>query len=164
MLSKYQEALAKLVDSSYEFAKSAQEAFDIVVESLATKDINRLKEAKELVKGSSKREAKIDMRAIETLALYSPEATDLRRVATLIKISGEFSRISDYIKAQISTLTQEIIEDDLVEDSTREAFYKSTQKAINASVELIKVDDESRLNELIRMGCSTATNFERQLA
>jgi len=151
MLSKYQEALNSLIDKSYEFANGAKVAFEIVVEVLESKDIKRLKEAKEMVKGSSKKEAKIDMKAIETLALYAPEASDLRRVVTLIKINGEFSRISDYIKAQINTLIQEIINEDLLnDDGTRVAFYKSTLKALSASVELIKTTLQDELNNLIR--------------
>ena len=150
MLPKYQEALDKLVNESYELAHCAQEAFEIVVEVLESKDLERLKEAKALVKGSTKREAKIDMRAIETLALYSPEASDLRKVATIIKMSGEFSRICDYVKAQANTLMQEIINEDLVDnDGTRLAFYKSTLTALSLSVELVKADD-SVLNDLIR--------------
>jgi len=139
MLPKYQEALDKLVNESYELAHCAKEAFEIVVEVLESKDLERLKEAKALVKGSTKREAKIDMRAIETLALYSPEASDLRKVATIIKMSGEFSRICDYVKAQANTLMQEIINEDLVDnDGTRLAFYKSTLTALSLSVDLIR--------------------------
>ena len=149
MLSKYQEALDKLVNESFELANCAKEAFEIVVEVLESKDLERLKEAKALVKGSTKKESKIDMRAIETLALYSPEASDLRKVATIIKISGEFSRICDYVKAQANTLMQEIINEEEVDDATRVAFYKSTLKALSLSVELVKADD-STLNDLIR--------------
>ncbi len=150
MLSKYQEALNKLVDSSYEFASKSLDAFKIVTEVLDSKDLNRLKEAKELIKGSSKTEAKIDMRAIETLALYAPEATDLRRVVSILKATSEFSRISDYIKSQITTLSLEIQSGEFVNDDTKKAFYLSTLKALEKSVELIKVEDESKLNELIR--------------
>ncbi len=149
MLPKYKEALDKLIEDAYKLANSAKEGFEIVVEVLESKDLERLKEAKALVKGSSKKESKIDMKAIETLALYAPEATDLRKVATIIKMSSEFSRICDYVKAQANTLMQEIINEEPIDDSTRVAFYKSTLKALSLSVELIKADD-SALHDLIR--------------
>ncbi len=149
MLPKYKEALDKLIEDAYKLANSAKEGFEIVVEVLESKDLERLKEAKALVKGSSKKESKIDMKAIETLALYAPEATDLRKVATIIKMSSEFSRICDYVKAQANTLMQEIINEEPIDDGTRVAFYKSTLKALSLSVELIKADD-SALHDLIR--------------
>ncbi len=149
MLPKYKEALDKLIEDAYKLANSAKEGFEIVVEVLESKDLERLKEAKALVKGSSKKESKIDMKAIETLALYAPEATDLRKVATIIKMSSEFSRICDYVKAQANTLMQEIINEEPIDDGTRVAFYKSTLKALSLSVKLIKADD-SALHDLIR--------------
>jgi len=151
MLTKYQEALESLYGRSYDFAKNIEDSFSLVVDVLESKDLDKLSEAKAMLKGSVKEESKIDMKIIETIALYSPEAKDLRRVVTLLKIVGEFSRISDYIKAQISTLTQEIIEgEELVGDGTRVSFYTSTLAALKASVELVKTKDESILNELIR--------------
>jgi len=151
MLSKYQEDLEKLYSRSYDFAKNIEEAFALVVGALESKNLDNLKEAKNMLKGSSKEESKIDMRIIEILALYAPEAKDLRRVVTLMKITSEFSRISDYITAQIKTLTQEIVDEENIEgDGTRVTFYKSTHNALKASVEIIKAKDESILNELIR--------------
>ncbi len=152
MLSKYQEDLEKLYNRSYDFAKNIEVAFALVVGALESKNLDSLKEAKSMLKGSSKEESKIDMKIIEVLALYAPEAKDLRRVVTLMKITSEFSRISDYVTAQIKTLTQEIIEEEeLKGDGTRESFYQSTLAALKASVEIIKVKDEAILNELIRV-------------
>ncbi len=152
MLSKYQEDLEKLYSRSYDFAKNIEVAFALVVGALESKNLDSLKEAKNMLKGSSKEESNIDMKIIEVLALYAPEAKDLRRVVTLMKITSEFSRISDYVTAQIKTLTQEIIEEEeLKGDGTRESFYQSTLAALKASVEIIKVKDEAILNELIRV-------------
>ncbi len=151
MLTKYQEALNNLEEKSYSFAKEIEEAFLLVTQSLESKDLNSLNAAKSKVKGSNKAESKIDMKIIETLALYSPEARDLRGVVTLMKIVGEFSRISDYVLAQVNTVSQEILEDEnSIDDVTRVSFYKSTLKALSSSVELIKVKDENILHDLIR--------------
>jgi len=150
MLPKYKEALDKIANESHDFANSIKEAFAIVVEVLESKDIEKLKEAKELIKGNTKKESKIDMKAIETLALFSPEAKDLRQVVALIKVNGEFSRIADYVKSQINILMHEIINEDVFgTDGTRVAFYKSTLKALDHSVALIKATDGT-LSDLIR--------------
>lgn len=151
MLTKYEEALTKLYDKSYEFATNTKTAFTLLVNALESRSIEQLKEAKALLKDSKKEEAKIDMRAVETLALYSPEATDLRRVIATIKIVSEFGRIDDYIKAAIATLMEEIINEEVYEEEgTKTAFYKSTLKAISDAAELIRVKDGAHLRELIR--------------
>jgi phosphate transport system protein len=151
MLQKNEEALKNLLEKSYNYALNGKNAFSMMIEGYQKRDTALLQEAKEFLKGSKKDESKIDMKAVETLALYSPEARDLRRVVALIKVVAEFSRINDYIKSKINSVIEEIVNDEaLEEEGTRLAFFKSTFKALSDAVELVKEDNSSRLNQLIR--------------
>jgi len=58
--------------------------------------------------------------------------------------------LQEYLHLDTNVYHKIINEDLLRDDGTRVAFYKSTLKALSASVELIKTTSQDELNNLIR--------------
>jgi len=156
VLRKYEESLNNLIKEVHSFAKLDERAFELLIEAVQNSSIEKAQEARAVIKGNHKINAKIDMNAITMLALYSPEASDLRRVITLLKISSELSRIGDYIKKHAKNLIEHIAssEDNHIliesEEATRDAFYKSTLEALKLASEAVVESDGDRLDELSR--------------
>ena len=162
MLSKYEESLIELIDEVYAFGKLDKEALNLVHAALKEKSLDKAEEARRLLKNNHKANAKIDMNAITILALYAPEASDLRCVVSIIKIAAELSRIGDYIKTHAKNVREQIAgyeepdeedkENNVVSliDDTKDSFYKSTAQALSLALEAIKETDSDRLNNLAR--------------
>ena len=164
MLKKYEEALNKIVEEVYAFGELDEKALQLIVEGLQNQETQKLEEARKLLKGNHKANAKIDMNIITTLALYAPEASDLRRVVALIKIASELSRIGDYLKAHAKNLLKQMAggEEDEEEAAgekpsvrpllteTARAFYQSTETALHLALEAIKEEDPDRLDNISR--------------
>ncbi|MGH7901252.1 MAG: phosphate signaling complex PhoU family protein, partial [Thermodesulfobacteriota bacterium] len=74
------------------------------VEEMIAKSIRALKErnmilAEEVIKSDdkvNKMEIEIDNQCLKILALYQPEAGDLRTVTMIMKINGDLERIGDH--------------------------------------------------------------------
>ncbi|GEM_PF-853634 len=160
MLKKYEEALNKIVEEVYAFGELDEKALQHIAEGLQNRETAKLEEARRLLKGNHKANAKIDMNIITTLALYAPEASDLRRVVALIKIASELSRIGDYLKAHAKNLLKQMAgnEEEEEEDhairplltDTARAFYQSTETALHLALEAIKETDPDHLDNISR--------------
>jgi phosphate transport system protein len=154
MLSKYEEALQELANEVHGFGKLNEEAFEKVYEALKTNNPSKANEARKLLKNNHKTNARIDMNAITTLALYAPEARDLRRVITQIKIASELSRIGDYIRTHAKNVLSELAMDEEKEmremDKTQDAFYQSTLSALRLALDMILEQDSESLDNLAR--------------
>ena len=160
MLTKYQEALNGLVNEVYAFGKLDAEALSLVHNALDEQNMEKAERARRLLKGNHKANARIDMNAIRILALFTPEASDLRRVVSIIKIAGEFSRIGDYIKTHAKNVREQIAghekpdtgEEDLLPlmDDTRDSFYRSTMEALSLALEAVREEDSDKLDKLSR--------------
>jgi len=154
MLSKFEEAIDKLEEEVYAFGKLDEEAFVKIIEAVREHDSAKAEEARQILKGNHKANAKIDMNAITTLALYAPEASDLRRVVAQLKIASELSRIGDYIRRHAKSVLQELAvreeEEEEKMDGTREAFYQSTLRALQLALESIRERDSDKLDHLSR--------------
>ncbi len=153
MLSKYEEALNKLIEEVHSFGKLSYDAFGYVYEAIKDRNATKAQEARKLLKNNHKANAKIDMNAITTLALYAPEARDLRRVVTLIKIASELSRIGDYVRTHAKGVLEELAsleEDEPAISSTQDAFYQSTLEALRLTLEMIQTQDPDTIDNLAR--------------
>ncbi|WP_457607151.1 phosphate signaling complex PhoU family protein [Nitratifractor sp.] len=158
MLKKYEEALRRLTEEVYAFGELDERALRFIIEGLQEGDEAKVKEARSLLKGNHKANAKIDMNIITTLALYAPEASDLRRVVALIKIASELSRIGDYLKTHAKNILQQMAAQEEGEeeeglpllDDTRLAFHRSTVTALHLALEAIRESDPERLDNIAR--------------
>ena len=117
-MKKFEEEIINLKRQLLEMAAS--------VEEMITKSVNALKErnmilAEEVIRSDdkvNKMEVEIDNLGIKILALYQPEAEDLRAVTMIMKINNDLERIGDhaviaYIQHQILQAVVELYESGL---------------------------------------------------
>ncbi len=152
MLKNYKEIMKKSQSRVLNLAEDVLKAYALALEAFENSDITKADEARTMLKDAHERNSKIDNEIIKTLALFSPEARDLRIVIAYLKIASELTRITDYIrnfakkvKLQISA---ELDLGDLKIDII--SFIKSAQESLKASIESIKTDNNDELDNLYR--------------
>ncbi len=152
MLENYKQILNNSKKRVLELAFDVQTAFTLSVEACQSLDVQKATQARNLLKDAHERGNKIDNEIIKTLALFSPEARDLRVVIAYLKIASELTRISDYIRSYAKKVKMQIsgefdlssIQDDM------NAFLQSTQKSLQAAVSSIEADSKEALENLYR--------------
>lgn len=93
---RLEEEISKLKKMLFEMATSTEEMIAKSIKAL--KDRNMIM-AEEVIKSDSKinqMEIEIDNQCIRILALYHPEAADLRTVSMIMKINSDLERIGDH--------------------------------------------------------------------
>ena len=93
---RLEEEISKLKKMLFEMASSVEEMIAKSIKAL--KDRNMIM-AEEVIKGDQKineMEVEIDNQCIRILALYHPEAADLRTVSMIMKINNDLERIGDH--------------------------------------------------------------------
>ena len=152
MLKNYKEILDKSRNRVLDFASMILDACELTMDAFKNEDIQKANDAREMLKNAHSINSKIDNEIIKTLALFSPEARDLRVVVAHLKIASELTRISDYVRSCAKSIKMQISgEFDLstLRDDTI-AYMSSTQKSLYSAIESLKTDSTSRLEELYR--------------
>jgi phosphate transport system protein len=98
MLKTYESKLQNIKDEIQKIGVDVIEALELSLKALKNDDIEALKnieitEKKLLIKSNE-----IDNIIVTTLALYSPEAKDLRRLVSFLKITNELVRTGSNVK------------------------------------------------------------------
>jgi phosphate transport system protein len=117
----------------------------------ALKDCNEEKfgEARNSIKNITSRTDEIDNAIIKILALYTPEARDLRQVVAYFKITNEIARACANTRSFIRGFTD--VCKDLDVGTINEytvPMQASTVKAITTSINMINIDDADELQEM----------------
>ncbi len=153
MLKSYKEILDKSRNRVLDFATMILEACELTRDAFKDTDVKKASRARAMLKNSHDVNSKIDNEIIKTLALFSPEARDLRVVIAHLKITSELTRISDYIRSCAKSIKMQIGgEFDLstLRDDTL-AYMSSTKKSLNSAIESLKTDSIDKLEELYRL-------------
>ncbi len=152
MLQNYKEILNKNQKRVLALAEDVLRAYELAYEALKEGDIEKANSARDMLKDSHDKNSKIDNEIIKTLALFSPEARDLRVVIAYLKIASELTRITDYIRSFAKKVKVQISSDlelgELRDDTI--AFAGSAYKSLSASISAIKTDSEDELENLYR--------------
>ncbi len=152
MLKNYKEILDKSRNRVLDFANDILCACDLAFDSFKQSDEQKANEARVMLKNAHNINSKIDNEIIKTLALFSPEARDLRVVIAHLKIASELTRISDYIRSCAKSIKMQISgEFDLssLKDDTI-SYMLSTRKSLESAIKSIKTDSVEKLEELYR--------------
>ncbi len=153
MLKNYKEILDKSRNRVLDFATMIFNACELTTEAFKETDIQKANNARAMLKNAHNVNSKIDNEIIKTLALFSPEARDLRIVIAHLKIASELTRISDYIRSCAKSIKMQISgEFDLssLKDDTI-AYMSSTKKSLNKAVESLETNSIEELEELYRV-------------
>jgi len=149
MLPTFQSNLNSVKDKITSIGTDLVGANEIILDALKDCDENKFSKARNSIKNITSRTDEIDNAIIKILALYTPEAKDLRQVVAYFKITNEISRACSNTRSFIRGFTDVCKELDV--DTINEytlPMQASTVKAIKTTVAMINVDDADELQEM----------------
>lgn len=148
---------AELQELNYEMidmAAAAEDAIDVVVESLASSDDAAAKSAVEMTKHMDEMERDIENRCLRLLLQQQPVARDLRTISAALKMVTDLQRIGDQAAniAEISLLLSNHGEVKVPQDigvmackaglMVRQAISAYTGRDVETAHAVINLDDE----------------------
>ena len=89
MLQKYEERLIEIKKMLVDLGAEITMASETALSGMDSLDISRFDSAKTLLKNIENRANAIDNEIVVTLALFGPEAKDLRKMVAYLKITNE---------------------------------------------------------------------------
>jgi len=140
-----QEVRAKIIAIGEDLVHSNE----LILEALKDCDTQKFAKARNFIKNITSRTDEIDNAIIKILALYTPEAKDLRQVVAYFKITNEVARACSNTRSFIRGFTDVCGELDV--DNVNEyalPMQTSTVKAIKTSIAMISIDDSDELQEM----------------
>jgi len=148
---------AELQELNYEMidmAAAAEDAIDVVVESLASSDDDAAKSAMEMTKHMDEMERDIENRCLRLLLQQQPVARDLRTISAALKMVTDLQRIGDQCAniAEISLLLQEQKQTGTLADirtmsqkagvMVKRSIFAYVNRDTDAAAAVVSLDDE----------------------
>lgn len=93
MLPKHEEKLQSIHQSVVNLANDIINIHKVILDAFKIRDVSALESVKEKMKDIPHRANEIDNEVVKVLALFEPEAKDLRMIVAILKITNELSRI-----------------------------------------------------------------------
>jgi len=89
MLTKYEEKLISINEMMVTIGTKIVKANEVILNGLQSGDYSRFKEAKESLGGIKDETRTVDKEIVITLALFAPEAKDLKMIISYLKMTNE---------------------------------------------------------------------------
>ncbi len=148
MLGTYKEALREVKHGIRELLENLLKANETIYDGISTCNQEGFKDAKINLKNTTAKTVAIDNNIIKLLALYTPEATDLREVVAFLKITNEILRAATSTRSLIKGLMGacEDIDNDMIKDFAL-PLQLSTVKAIKLVKDMLDIDYTDELRD-----------------
>ncbi len=149
MLKPYIANINKIKKEILNIGEEISHANKISLSALKENDLSMLKDVNLSLKKLSTQSNDIDKLIVKTLALYSPEAKDLREMVSFLKITNELIRAAAYSKTFVKNFRKSFSED-LNADAILEyaiPLLKSSNLALQTAIEMILEDDEKIIEQ-----------------
>ncbi len=152
MLKTYETKMTLIEDELTEVFSRLIKASNIALAGAKDKDISRFKEAKESFTTITADCEDIDSNVITALALFSPEAKDLRKLVSYLKITSGLNKTAVNIKAYIKSIIKnfEEYESYFTKTTYIESLIKSSITALECTMKIIHEDDKDTLEDLFK--------------
>ncbi len=108
MLRNYQAKIDKIHLLVADAAKKVLNAHKIALDSFKSKDLEKFSAVRDLIKSLDAEARDIDNEIVKTIALFGPEASELRELIAYIKLTNEIVRIGDYAKTYARNIARHI--------------------------------------------------------
>ena len=149
MSTKFDENLEVIKSSVTVIGNGLIKANELLLEAIQTCDTQKFIEAKSNIKNISSKTDAIDNDIIKVLALYTPEARDLREVIAYLKITNELLRACSSTRSFIRGFTDVCKDVDVATiNEYAVPMQTSTIRAVSLAVSMINVSDEDEIREL----------------
>ena len=125
------------------------EANELILSALSDCDASKFADARSKIKNVNSKTDEIDNAIIKVLALYTPEARDLRQVIAYLKITNELSRASSSTRSFIRGFVG-VCKDVDTQTITEYAvpMQTSTVAAIKSTVSMITCEDDDEIQDI----------------
>jgi phosphate transport system protein len=149
MVSKFQASLNEIKKKILHISEGLLEANILINQALSTCDNEKFTEAKSHIKNIGSKANDIDNSIIKVLALYTPEARDLRQVIAYLKITNELTRACSNTRSFIRGFTDVCTDVDVATiNEYAVPMQTSTVKAIKLTLNMIECSDTEEIQEL----------------
>jgi len=148
MLSNYVKQREEIKNELKAIFSNLVRANEIINTAIKECDASKFQEAKTYTMNMSNKINDIENYVIKFLALYSPEARELRRFVSYLKITGELLRINSNTKSFINGCVD--IAEEVDKNIINEYLYplhSSALKALILTKEMIDIDEEDELQD-----------------
>lgn len=148
MLQTFRSSVTEVQEKITSIGNDLATANEVIVDAIITCDVEKFNDARGYIKNISSKVSDIDNLIIKILALYTPEARDLRQVVAYFKITNELSRACANTRSFIRGFTD--ICSDLEEQTINDyaiPMQNSTIRAIKIAVSMINCVDSDELRE-----------------
>lgn len=136
MLIKNEEKLCKIRDDIFKLGENISSANKKILLGLKEKNIQDFEDSYVFLRNMESSANSIDNEIVTSLALFGAEASDLRELVSYLKITNEFIRISDNIKAFTKAIIATLNESGnftIYQDYTKE-LCKTALQACNLAI------------------------------
>ena len=149
MVTKFEETLLSIKEKVTNIGNGLVNANELLFEAIQTCDATKFESAKSHIKNISAKTDAIDNEIIKVLALYTPEARDLRKVVAYLKITNELSRASSNTRSFIRGFTDVCKDVDVATiNEYAVPMQKATVQAIKVSISMLDIEDEDEIREV----------------
>ena len=152
MLQKYEERLGEIKKMLLELGSEISMASEKALSGMESLDIDRFESAKTLLKNIENQANTIDNEIVVTLALFGPEAKDLRKMVAYLKITNELVKIAENIRSFSKRMAMHLQGDmpftSLHEYSTH--LCKTAIKAVSLAISTLDIANKETLEDIYR--------------
>ncbi len=150
MLTKFENSVIGINDMMIALGQKIIAANEVILEGLVSGDYSRYKDAKSSLDNVSHLANSIDNKIVTTLALFSPEASDLKNMVAYLKVTNEYVRAVSNTKSFLKNfpikndgeLHLEKIMPNVI------LLQKATLESLRFAVSMINEDDKSTMKDL----------------
>jgi len=149
MLKTYETKKATIQEEILNIGNAVVDALELSLDALKNDDISKLKSIDLSVKKISNKSNEIDNLIVTTLALYSPEAKDLRELVSYLKITNELVRAGANTKT-FAKMFRKAYSDDLNTKTILEyaiPLQKSTILALQTAMAMLQESNSQHIEE-----------------
>lgn len=149
MSTNFEENLLEIKNKVIDIASGLLESNKILLSALGDCEEEKFIQARSHIKNISSKTDDIDNSIIKVLALYTPEASDLRQVVAYMKITNDLSRACSSTRSFIRGFTDVCKDVDV--DTIKEyavPMQSSTVEAIKLSISMINCSDNDEIQEI----------------
>lgn len=150
MLNNFNTMLKKIEDEIYGVGQKIIKANELSLEAIKNGDSMLFLKAKNGINNVAHTLNRIDNAIVKGLALYQPEAKDLRSMVSYLKITNELLRASSNTKKFIKNFSK-FLNDSAVDMANILEFsiplHTSSIQAMKTSIEMIKINNKEEIEK-----------------
>jgi phosphate transport system protein len=151
-----------LWDDFLAMARAVVDSLAKGVDAICDGRLEVVPEVKDIEEQSDREEVRIERECLRILALYEPVASDLRRLATVLKVSRDWERIAD-LAARIARRARKLARKShgIVVPETLESLARQVLALVRASYDALARRDTRRARAIIEGDRSINRQYRR---